>query len=693
MTTFMTIRRRFLMRKKYRRGASIIYIGALAAGLVILVGCTPKPEERVSDPNISDIRLTEIQYHPDDYDSISDDSLEFIELKNVGSETINLGALECTAGMTYEFPDDAEIEAGGFYVIASNKNCFARRYGFDPDGVYSGQLSNSGEKIEITDLASHEVIISQTYADNGAWPKEADGEGYSLVPINPNPGKDETNASYWRGSSGIGGSPGKDDENKTLDSTLLNLRITEIQYHPDYIDSIGGDSLEFIELKNVGSTTLTLTGVTFSSGIEYTFPVDSTLKPGAYCVLASNSRWFKSRYGFKPYDEYKGQLKNSGDTLIVKEIKSGETLISITYSDHFPWSAYADGNGWSLVTKNPNPARADENNPDVWRHSLRLHGSPGRDDPEPVYVNEALTHTDPPLTDAVELYNPGVSAIDLGNWFISDDIDHPTKFRIPAGTTIPAHGYLVFDEHDFNADPASSNSFRFSEYGEAVYLFADSIGNKGYYHGFTFGPIDNAVSFGRYITSIGTEEFVAQTATSLGAENKGPRVGPVVITEIMYNPADSISEFIEIKNISKSAVPLYDETDTTRTWKIPSVGCTFPLGSVLKAGEIALIVPDAVPLDSLKIRYSIPDSVQLFTMTEALDNALDSVVLAKPDVDSASLTLPELPYITVDRVIYANKGDWPFEADGTGMSLQRIDNEDYANDPSNWKAANPSAGK
>ena len=680
------------MRKTSRRNALFVYTGALAAGLC-LFGCIPKPEELVSDPNIGDLRLTEIQYHPDDYDSIPDDSLEFIELKNVGSETVNLGALECTAGMTYDFPGDAEIAAGGFYVIASNKNCFYRRYGFNPDGVYSGQLSNNGEKIEITDLASHEAIISQTYADNGAWPGEADGEGYSLVPVNPNPGKDETNASYWRGSSEIGGSPGKDDENKALDSTLLNLRITEIQYHPDYIDSIGGDSLEFIELKNTGSTTLALTGVLFSSGIEYAFPVGATLPSGAFCVLASNAKWFKSLYGFKPYDEYKGQLRNSGDTMTIKEIKSGETLITVAYSDHFPWSAYADGNGWSLVTKDPNPSLADQNNPAAWRHSLRLNGSPGRDDPEPVYVNEALTHTDPPLTDAVELYNPNASAIDLGNWFISDDIDHPTKFRIPAGTIIPAHGYLVFDEHDFNADPASPKSFRFSEYGEAVYLFADSIGNKGYYHGFTFGPIENAVSFGRYVTSTGAEEFVAQTATSLGAENKGPRVGPVVITEIMYNPGDNGSEYIEIKNIGNSAVPLYDETDTTRTWKILSVGCTFPLGAVLKAGEIALIVPDVVTLDSLKSRYSIPDSVQLFTMTEALDNALDSVVLAKPDVDSASLTLPELPYITVDRVVYENKGDWPSEADGTGKSLQRIGNADYANDPSNWKAAIPSAGK
>ena len=671
------------------RLTKIICAGITAIGLM-LVGCAPKPEELVSDPNIGDIRLTEIHYHPLDSAGMDNDSLEFLELKNVGPETINLGALRFTDGIDYDFPGDAEVQAGGFYVIASNKNCFARLYGFSPDGAYGGQLNNGGEKIEITDMASHKAIVSLTYSDGGKWPKEADGQGYSLVPVKANPGKNQTDPSDWRGSSKIGGSPGKDDESKEFDSTLLGLRVTEIQYHPDYTDSIGGDSLEFIELKNVGS--IDLSGVTFTSGIHYAFPFGATLEPGAFCVLASNSDWFKSRYSFKPFGAYEGQLRNSGDTIVIKEIKSGTTIITIEYSDHYPWSAYADGNGWSLVTKNPNPAMADQNTSNGWRHSLRLNGSPGRDDPEPVLVNEALTHTDPPLTDAVELYNPSAMAIDLGDWFISDDIDHPMKYRIPAGTSIPAKGYRVFDEHDFNADPALPTSFRFSEYGESVYLFADSIGKKGYYHGFEFGPIDNAVSFGSYITSVDTE-FVAQVATSLGTENKGPLVGPVVITEIMYNPADTVAEFIEIKNISASEVPLFDEIDTTRTWRIPSVGFSFPLNTALRAGEVALIVSDGVSLDTLKSRYSITDSVKLFTMNETLDNTFDSVALVKPVVDSASLTMPELPYITVDRVVYTNKDSWPSEANGTGKSLQRIDPGKYGNDPVNWKAADPGAGK
>ena len=80
-------------------------------------------------------------------------------------------------------------------------------------------------------------------------------------------------------------------------------------------------------------------------------------------------------------------------------------------------------------------------------------------------------------------------------------------------------------------------------------------------------------------------------------------------------------------------------------------------------------------------------------MTKRKVTAIDSVILAKPDVDSTALTMQELPYITVDRVVFENKGDWPSEADGTGKSLNRTDPKDYANDPANWKAADPTAGR
>ena len=45
--------------------------------------------------------------------------------------------------------------------------------------------------------------------------------------------------------------------------------------------------------------------------------------------------------------------------------------------------------------------------------------------------------------DFVEFYNPGGANVDLGGYFLSDNPANPDKFEIPAGTEVPAGGYLM----------------------------------------------------------------------------------------------------------------------------------------------------------------------------------------------------------------------------------------------------------
>jgi len=46
--------------------------------------------------------------------------------------------------------------------------------------------------------------------------------------------------------------------------------------------------------------------------------------------------------------------------------------------------------------------------------------------------------------DWIELYNSSSSSINIGGYYLSDKQSNPTKWEIPAGTTIAANGYLVF---------------------------------------------------------------------------------------------------------------------------------------------------------------------------------------------------------------------------------------------------------
>jgi hypothetical protein len=126
--------------------------------------------------------------------------------------------------------------------------------------------------------------------------------------------------------------------------------------------------------------------------------------------------------------------------------------------------------------------------------------------------------------------------VNIGNWYLTDQRTAPQKFRIPADTTIPANGFKSFTEEDWNPTPPSTNSFRLDSHGEQIYLYsADTNGAlTGYSDGFTFGPAQNGVSFGRYVTSTGEAQYPAQLANSLDGPNAGPRVGPIVINEIQY---------------------------------------------------------------------------------------------------------------------------------------------------------------
>ncbi|HDR67553.1 MAG TPA: T9SS type A sorting domain-containing protein, partial [Bacteroidaceae bacterium] len=168
---------------------------------------------------------------------------------------------------------------------------------------------------------------------------------------------------------------------------MKNLRITEIHYHPldeSDVDNDDGE-YEFIELKNIDDETLDLSGVYFSRGITYSFPNNTALSPNAFIVLASNKSAFFTRYGFNAFDEYRGQLDNNGETIALNTA-AGDTLIKIHYKDKYPWPNSADGDGYSIVSREENPYK-DQNNAANWMASREIHGNPGRDN-IPVSVQE-----------------------------------------------------------------------------------------------------------------------------------------------------------------------------------------------------------------------------------------------------------------------------------------------------------------
>ena len=338
-----------------------------------------------------------------------------------------------------------------------------------------------------------------------------------------------------------------------------------------------------------------------------------------------------------------------------------------------------------------------------------------------VVVNEALTHTDPPMEDAIELANLTEVPLAIGGWYLSDARHLPKKFRIPDGTVLAPRGFAVFYEYQFNSDPTNNplGSFALSSAkGDEIYLSqALSDGTlTGWRASVSFGASQNGVSFGRYVTSDGNLEFVPMSARSLGADDAGtleafrlgtgapnpyPKVGPIVISEIMYHPPDlgtndnSRDEYIELLNTAAASVPLFDPAYPSNTWRLrDAVSFDFPPAVLLPPAGRLLVVNfdpllDPTNLAAFRAKFNVSSNVLLVgPYAGKLANSDAKIELYQPDTPDPG----EVPYVLVERVHYHDLSPWPTEPDGSGFSLHRISASGYANDPTNWFAAPPSPG-
>jgi CotH kinase protein/Lamin Tail Domain/Secretion system C-terminal sorting domain len=123
--------------------------------------------------------ITKINYNPATSTefAVSND-LEFIEITNAGSETVDLsGVYFRELGTSYLFPPNATIGGNQSLYLTSNMATFQAKYGFTAFGQYSRNLSNKSQKIVLADAYGN-TIDSVEYFDT--WFPQTDGAGSYL---------------------------------------------------------------------------------------------------------------------------------------------------------------------------------------------------------------------------------------------------------------------------------------------------------------------------------------------------------------------------------------------------------------------------------------------------------------------------------------------------------------------------------
>lgn len=505
-----------------------------------------------------------------------------------------------------------------------------------------------------------------------------------------------------------------------VDTLQQNLRITEVMYNPSEAsaaelgvdNSLVSDDFEFIELQNTSTdTNIELTGARFTEGIRFDFTgaAVTELAPGERVLVVRNLEAFTLRYGADAAARVAGEFADNtalqdGGEMITLLTGDGSLVSSFSYGDtwHEGWAVRADGAGSSLEVIDAN---GDYNEPTNWRASSRIHGSPGAADDSPVnglFINELLSRPVDPAVDQIEIYNAGGSSVSLSNFFLSDSADDLTKFSF-GNRSIAAGGYLVLTEADFNAD-GDANGFGLNgDQGESLYLtVGDANGPSHFVDDVFFGGAASGESFAR--PTDGTGWLYPALENTFGQTNSGPRVGPLLISEVNYNPgepsAEALALYADLESSDLEYVELHNPTsqavDLTE-WRIRlGVDFDFDAGTILGADQTLLVLafnPDNVDnvarLNGFRAHYGLNESVQLVGgLGGQLSNSGEGVRLVRPG--TPPVDEPDaFPRLLEDEVVYDTIAPW---TSVIGQSLQRTAIDAYGNLASSWLSAAPTPG-
>ncbi len=443
--------------------------------------------------------------------------------------------------------------------------------------------------------------------------------------------------------SGMSDCSGNEMTPQTFDFTLGfipqpgDVAINEIMADPDPVVLM--PAAEYVELRNNTSTLLDISSLRLNNGV---FIGQVLLYPDSFIVVAhiNNATSFFNIPNVAFMNSFPG-LTNSGMLL---ELKTADGTIhdSVNYSDSwYKDDAKKDG-GWSLELINPSAPCSGGYN---WRASTStLGGTAG-------YQNAVFS-------DAPDETMPAY------------------QYFVLAGE----QGLLFYFDKPLGAE--FLDNIIFTVNGTAQTALDIQLG----------GPENNAVLIGYTNIQAGQlYHFALEGVTDCWGNTAGivhgsfglpeePAAGDIIINEVLHNPFDGGSDFIEIYNRSPKVISL-------NGWKIADATS----GNMNSPKNIALTDYLLMPSQYLVLTRRPSAQSQFYAGTVA--NRLWTVV-DLPDYSSSDevYLLFGIGNVVSDHLIYDSDMHYPLLNSTKGISLERISFSRPTSDETNWHSASSSAG-
>ncbi len=435
-------------------------------------------------------------------------------------------------------------------------------------------------------------------------------------------------------------------------AVVSNVRINEVMAsNKGAVPDENGDYPDWVELYNAGSAPADISGYGLSDDIvvlaKWTFPQGTVIPAGGYLVVYCS--------GDSSAGPLHANFRLNATEVLVLTNKTGRDVDSVSLTSVGQnlscGRTEASANVWAAMSPSPGFPNTDEG---VAAYRAQL--SVGVENPG-VYINEFMASNATTLmtasgeyADWIELYNGSGRDVDLSEYGLSDDMNRATKWTFPAGTVIPADGYLVvFCDGADGLDEAGAlhATFGLRTYQEAVVLsyrghIIDSV---------EYTSQETDVSMARTVD--GTGEFAPASQPTPGYPNtpEGAAAfaktsafgrGDVVISEVLaanvsryQSENGEYDDWIEIYNQSSESVSLLgyalsDNPNNPAKWVFPDV--------TIKPNEYLLVLASGNDVKdtqkkNLETNFALNAEGEVLLLFSPEGIAIDKLTLGKARAD------------------------------------------------------------